>query len=401
MLFTKEGTLVETPKPYTTRTTCRACGKSDLVPILDLGDQYLPRFVKDIDLTLPTAPLELVRCSCGLLQLKHSVDPDLVFRQYWYQSAINQTMMKALTDLAGNALKYHREGRWLDIGANDGFTLSQVPPTFRRIACEPALNLAEKAKRHADLVVSNYFSADIPDFHESDVITSAAMFYDLDDPRKFVRDIVQCLTPDGVWINQLNDSPTMMEKNDFSAICHEHLTYWDIPTLDKLYRESGLTITDISHNEVNGGSVRITARKDGQGYRRCDLFGHKAVTYEDADKFGRRVKKWKTVMSELLRSIPRPIWVYGASTKGCVLLQYLEENEHFVGIADRNPSKFGLHMSGCWLPIVDETTMRRDRPDYLLILPWAFRKEFIERERDLLDSGTTMVMPLPNPELVL
>ena len=401
----------------TKRTTCRACESSKLTPVLSLGDQYLVRFVEAPDLNLPRAPLNLMRCEdCGLLQLEHTVKPDLLYREFWYRSRVNQTMRDALEDVVKTGLRYHHEGRWLDIGANDGYLLEKVPPGFTKIACEPALNFRETLEEIADHVISDYFSAKHDCLHgptgdslhrtqgACDVITSAAMFYDLDDPNAFVRDIASCLSPNGVWINQLNDSPTMLAKNDFGAICHEHLCYYDVHSLNSLYRRHGLMILGITYNEVNGGSVRVVAEKPASMARAADLHGHRRVSGRDAEGFATRTAKWKTQMTDLITgtlAYHNKLWLYGASTKGCAMLQYLDCNEAFYGIADRNPAKYGLFMSGAWLEISPEDIMRSQNPKHLIVLPWAFRDEFVQRERALLDAGTTMVFPLPNIEFVL
>lgn len=395
----KEGTISTLEECYTTRKDCRACGGSIEV-VLSLGDQYLPRFTKEIDLSLPKAPLSLARCAaCGLLQLQHSVKPDAVFRDYWYQTSINKTMMNAMTDIVRDAVAYHRSGKWVDIGANDGYLLSQVPQSFQRIACEPS-NQAEKAKKHADLVVQNYFDGQEA-FEDAKIITSAAMFYDVEDPNQFVRNIHRCLADDGIWINQLNDSPTMLEKNDFAAICHEHLCYYDVRTLERIYRQNGMSIINVTQNDVNGGSVRITAVKSNRPHQKADLMGYGSPSLSDVGEFAQRVIKWKANLTAVLHGLGRPLWVYGASTKGMVMLQYLDLNDHFVAVADRNPAKFGLYMAGCWLPIVDEQTMRKEKPEYVLVLPYAFRKEFDEREKGLRSTGTTLIYPFPDVSFVL
>ena len=391
------------------RTTCRACHSSNLQNVLSLGDQYLVNFVPVIDHSLPHSPLDLTRCSdCGLLQLRHTVNPDLLYREFWYRSSVNQTMRDALADLVLDGLKWHKEGRWLDIGANDGYLLSVLPPGFTRIACEPALNFTDDLHKVSDHVIPDYFSAD-HDFLRGvgrrggcDVITSAAMFYDLDDPDAFVADIVKCLSPDGVWINQLNDSPTMLKQNAFDAICHEHLCYYDVKSLSVLYARHGLSIVDISYNEVNGSSVRITAKQSGLGG--IPLIAHKSVSEQEAIDFAHRVEKWKVNMTAMLHgplATTGGMWCYGASTKGCCLLQYLDMPGAFRAIADRNPAKYGTLMTGSWLPVLPEQDMRDDRPKHVMVLPWGFKKEFVERERELLADGTTMIFPLPTIEEVL
>jgi len=407
---TKEGTMTidEKPEVYAKRTTCRACHAENFEPVISLGDQYLVRFVPEIDLSLPKAPLDLVRCAqCGLLQLQHTVDPDLLFREFWYRSGINESMRDALKDIVHSVQGYRREGLWLDIGANDGYLLSQVPEKFKRIACEPARNFHTELHKVADHVIEDYFTADNECLWRStrvggcDVITSAAMFYDLDNPDRFVADISNVLAPGGLWVNQLNDSPSMVQANAFDSICHEHLCYYDIFSLKELYARHGLVIVDVTHNDVNGGSMRVFAQKKVVGVLPMSLAHFRRVSSDDAHGFAVRTKKWKQAMGEILDVPGKPWWLYGASTKGCVLLQYLDYQGAFEAIADRNPSKHKLLMSGIWLPITDEDAMRAHKPQRLMVLPWAFREEFIKRERPLLDSGTVMVLPLPNIEFVL
>lgn len=391
------------------RTTCRSCGHGGLEPVLSLGNQYLVRFVESRNLGLPRAPLNLVRCDgCGLLQLEHTVYADLLYREFWYRSSINASMKTALEDVVREGLTYHHYGAWLDVGANDGYLLRKVPPNFTKIACEPARNFRDELGESSDYVIDDYFSLAAVEaigmVGKVDVLTSCAMFYDLDDPNAFVADVAAALSPNGVWINQLNDSPTMLRQNAFDAICHEHLCYYDLFTLKHLYERHGLVILGVTYNDVNGGSVRVVAEKPSRATRSVSLAGHPQVTRESAAAFAARTAKWKTRMTDLVADAMAnrgPIWVYGASTKGCALLQYLDLNEAFAGIADRNERKHGLYMSGSWLEVRPEEEMRGQRPAYLLALPWAFRKEFVERERDLLDSGTTMVFPLPGIEFAL
>lgn len=417
---TKDGSMIVSEVAPTgvskKRETCRSCSDGILEPVLSLGDQYLVNFVKNVDVNLPKSPLNLMRCSrCGLLQLEHTVDPELLYREFWYRSSVNQTMKDALQDVVKTGLLYHHEGVWLDIGANDGYLLTQVPPNFKKIACEPALNFAVALEEVADYVISDFFTADHECLHKPsgenfkttgacDVITSAAMFYDLDDPNKFVAEIADCLSNDGVWINQLNDSPTMLARNAFDAICHEHLCYYDVHSLDALYRRNGLVILGITYNEVNGGSMRVVAEKAVHRTRTILLHDHKRVDERDARGFADRTKKWKESMGNLIvgsAAYYDRLWLYGASTKGCALLQYLDMNEAFRGIADRNPHKYGLKMTGSWLEVRPEDEMRADRPKHLMVLPWAFKDEFVRREKPLLESGTTMIFPLPNIEFVL
>lgn len=411
----KDGTMTLTNENLSAvsveRKSCRACSEPSLVPILDLGNQYLVNFVPTPDPSLPRSPLELMRCSsCGLLQLKHTADPELLYREFWYRSSVNQTMRDALKDVVRDGLRYHRDGYWLDIGANDGYLMGEVPGVFTRVSCEPARNFTDDLRRVSDEVIDDFFSArhnivrEIVGKGGFSVITSAAMFYDLDQPDQFVEDIAKSLSPRGVWINQLNDSPTMLEANAFDAICHEHLCYYDVHSLAKLYERHGLAIVSITYNEVNGGSIRVVAQLDTPDVRGESTSFHKIVTEKQALGFASRVGKWKERMLDQLHGplVQRgPLWAYGASTKGCCLLQYLGATGAFRAIADRNPTKYGTYMTGSWLPVTHEQEMRDDKPAYAFVLPWAFKKEFVVRERELMDNGTCLVFPLPNIEVVM
>lgn len=395
---------------YTARKNCRSCGSSGLVEALDLGEQYLCAFPATLDNAslYPKAPLLLVRCaSCGLLQLLHTTDSHLLYDEYWYRSSMNKTMRLALQDVVHAAMAYASEGAWLDIGANDGCLLSYVPDSFTRVACEPAATFSAQLEEHADKVITTFFSKEaVRDKAEDhfDVITSCAMFYDLDDPLSFCKDIHDLLSRDGVWVNQLNDSPTMLKANAFDAICHEHVTYWDIHNLKDLYTKAGLKIFQVTWNDINGGSMRVFAVRNGQSIPACSIAGYPKATTAEVSSFALRVGRWKNLMRDLLFDSARrngPAWAYGASTKFTTLLQYLNSSECFLAVAERNHAKHGRFMIGSNLPITSEETMRAARPRLLVVGPWAFRSEFVAREEPLRATGTTMLFPLPNPELVL
>ena len=386
------------PGGYRHILNCRVCGSPKLSEILDLGNQYVVDFPKEPNPALPRAPLMLIRCEvCGLLQLSVSVDPNLLWRgDYWYRSSINESMRKALTDVVNHGFKYQAEGTWIDIGANDGFLLSKVPLTFKRIGVEPSRKLVPLLEEHADRVVNNFFNAE--DLEPANVITSCACFYDVNDPARFIRDVASLLVDDGIWINQLSHAEAMLRQNAWDSICHEHAAYYSLRDLQRLYNENGMRIIECWENEVNGGSIRILAKKGKS------ITIYPEIARSEIEAFAVRARKWREEMRWLVDSIHgsgRTIWGLGASTKGCCLLQYLDRNKAITAIGDRNPLKNGLRMVGSWLPIVDEETCRDARPDYLLALPWSFKTELLERERETLARGSRMLMPLPNIEVCL
>jgi hypothetical protein len=388
------------PGGYKQITSCRGCDSPKLTRVLNLGNQYVVGFQKERNDLAPSAPLELVLCEgCGLLQLRHSVDPDLLWRgDYWYRSSVNQTMRDALCNLVNNGIKWQKKGLWVDIGANDGYLLSRVPETFRKVGIEPSKSLVPLLEEHADIVINDFFGPHDA-IENANVITSSAMFYDVDDPHVFLKTITNGLAEDGVWINQLADARAMLKSNAFDAICHEHKCYYDLHSLTSLYAQHGLVLVEHSFNDVNGGSIRTVAKRREGAKAKAEKLDREAI-FEFAD----RAKRWKNLMQWMIEALymaGRQIWGYGASTKGCALLQYLDRNQMIQAIADRNPIKDGLLMTGSWLKVTDELTMRAARPDVLLVLPWAFKAEMLEREKALRKSGTAMLMPLPNPEVIL
>lgn len=399
---------------YTQRQTCRACGAAQFESVLDLGTQYLPRFVPEVDEKLPKAPLHLVRCgNCNMIQLEHTVEPDLLYRKFWYRTGINATMREAMEDIVehvgkfrGHLRKYRKrtgEQWWLDIGANDGYLLSRVDREYFRAACEPALNFKAELEEHSDKAIMDYFSIKATKGQLFDVITSAAMFYDLDNPHPFLADIHDSLDTGGIWVNQLNDAPTMLKMNAFDSICHEHVAYYDLHVLRDLYEQHDLKIVSITYNQVNGGSVRLFAMRAEDAEDYYTMVDQPRAGAEQCRAFSRRIARWRDSMIELMDGMRGSWWAYGASTKGSTLLQYLGQpaGNGVTAIADRNPRKHGLLMAGSWAPIYDEVTFRKAAPKFALVLPWTFKEEFNHREVETRDAGTRFVYPLPNPEIVL
>jgi C-methyltransferase C-terminal domain/Putative zinc binding domain len=388
---------------YTQIKACRACGSPHWEMVINLGTHYVCAFVDRKDDNLPQAPLELVRCdNCGLVQLKHSVNPDLLWRDYHYRSSINQTMRDALQDVVNVGLKWKGDGSWLDIGANDGCLLSKVPETFVRIACEPARTFTAALEEHADTVIADYFKGQDDLVGRCDVITSCAMFYDLDEPLLFCKQINRCLGEGGIWINQLTSTDAMLLTNGFDNIVHEHRLYPDLAVIQRMYTEAGLAIIDYSVNDVNGGSIRLVAMRKSEAKK--EIPPVPGIPKHEMFAFGERIKRWKTRFLELLDSPSLrsgTTFGVGASTKASTFLQYTGISDRLLAIADRNPLKDGKMMAGIWVPIVDETRMRRHRPEHALLLAWPFRKEILAREKAMIDGGTVMVVPLPDLEIII
>ncbi|MDI6785164.1 MAG: class I SAM-dependent methyltransferase [bacterium] len=411
-------------KLYKKINSCRVCHSSNLINVLYLGNLYISDFVKSNKHSIK-APLGLTMCkNCSLVQLTHKgVNPDLLYRNYWYKSGINSTMKQALKDItlkAEKIVKLKDGDVVLDIGANDGTLLrSYETNQILRIGFEPAKNLKSDYVIGTDKIINDFFSAKNYkkyDFNKPKIITAIAMFYDLEDPNKFVGDISEILANDGLFIIQMAYQPLMLKLNAFDNICHEHIEYYSLKSVEKLMKRNDLEIFNVELNNVNGGSFRIYIKHKNAKFPKPSLNDLKKVnnllkieratkvnTVEAYKNFAQKIADLKKTTTKFLKNKSRleKIYVYGASTKGNTLLQYYGLNNKIIKAAvERNPNKFGLKTVGSLIPIISEEKARTLSPDYLLILPWHFKKEFIEREKNYIQKGGKMIFPLPNFEIV-
>jgi NDP-4-keto-2,6-dideoxyhexose 3-C-methyltransferase len=405
----------------TERVSCRTCG-GGFEDILSLGAHYVSDFPAPGEPDGEPAPLDLVRClDCSLVQLRHTVSGDRLYRNYWYRSGTNQTMREALADVSRSAaakVRLNHGDAVLDIGCNDGTLLASYGPnTVFKIGFDPAKNLAQFSSRVANRVVTDFFDGNRYGAdselcrHRPKIITSIAMFYDLEDPHAFVSGIDQILADDGVWVVQMSYLPMMLEQNAFDNICHEHLEYYGLASFDALLRVYDLAVCDVETNDINGGSYRLyvarrssplfhdvaaAARVDSMRAREAELRLTEAAPYLE---FARRVRalgdETRAFVQEEVAA-GKSVYVYGASTKGNTLLQYYGLDRRWItAAAERNPDKWGRETVGTRIPIVSEADARAARPDYFIVLPWHFLPEFIDREKEHLSSGGRFIVPLP------
>ncbi|MEM7202221.1 MAG: class I SAM-dependent methyltransferase [Planctomycetota bacterium] len=396
----------------TTCVECRICGVADLLPVLDLHEQAVGNAFRQPGGTDPLrAPLQLVRCaSCSFVQLAHIVDSEVMYSSYWYRSGINHTMRRHLEGLAEQAIRIAgvRAGDTvIDIGCNDGTTLACYPESVHRIGVDPS-NIQPEG---CDVHIHDYFShnavAAALNGGRAKVITSIAMFYDLNEPRPFVEDVRRCLADDGVWIVELSYLPAMLKAVSYDTICHEHVGYYRIKTFESVLDGTDLEVFDVEFNECNGGSFRLFTAPRGTRQKteryvaaKFDEFRQLFDTAVPYTAFEKRVEHAGRELRAFLENANRDgkvVYGYGASTKGMVTLQYCGVTpDHIVAIAERNPDKFGLLCPGTDIPICSEAEMRAASPDYLVVLPWHFLTEFLEREQDYLAAGGKLVVPMPD-----
>lgn len=414
---------------YKEISSCRICGNTNLESLLHLGEQTLTGvFPKNKETKITRGPLELVKCYshnnedvCGLVQLKHSFDSNEMYGEnYGYRSGLNQSMVKHLRGIVAevcNRMNFSEGDIIIDIGGNDS-TLLQAYPADKGLNLMVIDPTSNKFKKHYPAHISNtadFFSATTYNRifdRKAKVITSIAMFYDLEAPLKFVQDIYDVLDDNGVWVFEQSYLPFMVDTTSYDTICHEHLEYYAIQQIKWIFDKIGFKMVDIDFNNVNGGSFRITAAKKGANVLVAEEKLNAAIEKENQlgyqgleiyKQFAESVYKHKEELLNVLSDLKqqgKKIFGYGASTKGNVLLQYcnLTTNE-IPCIAEVNPDKFGSFTPATLIPIISEQEARAEKPDYFFVLPWHFRDGIIEREQEFLKNGGKLIFPLPHLEI--
>jgi len=413
------------------RKSCRVCGSKALTPVINLGEQHLQgSFVKPGKELPPMRkiPLSLVRCdpmkdenACGLLQMEHTVPPEVLYSAYWYRSGTNDTMKNHLKGIAEEATSILNTSSVtvLDIGCNDGTLFNYYPKGFRKFGVDPSDVSQEIDKRVATVIQDIFPSDELLDCLQEtkmDIITSIAMFYDLEDPVAFAKGIKSILAPEGIWIFEMSYMPTMLKMTSYDTICHEHLEFYSLAVIEYILRQSGMKIFNTTLNEINGGSLRCYAthitnfKYKNENYLKNIRAMHQAEfdLELDTDKpyknFQDRINVHRDELITLVKKLKmegKRIHIYGASTKGNTILQWCGIDNRIIDYAaERSPEKYGAHTLGTDIPIISEAESRAMNPDYYLVLPWHFKDEFIEREREILERGTRLIFPLPKIEII-
>jgi len=403
---------------YKEVSCCRFCKYPNLTPFWSAGMIYVVDFPfqKNHPDQLK-APLTLVVCEkCWLVQLSHSVEPDRMYREFYYRSGMNEMMRAELREIATQAQNFAKlvdSDFVLDIGCNDGTLLKSYPSgKFFRHGIDPASNIQLAGNQGNWYFTNDYFNdaavMKVSQGHKYRVVTSIAMFYDLEDPVSFVKQVKNVLDDNGVFVVQMNYLLTMMNNNCIDNACHEHLTYFSLTTLLKVFQEAGLEIFHAELNKTNGGSLRVLAshpKRHRVDHTVENIVMNEAMsglkTLKPYHQFSRRVQDACGELSYTLVDIarganPKKIYAYGASTRGTTLLQLIKNTDVIEGCAERAAEKFGRYMVGSWIPIVSETDAREDA-DVFLILPYHFLPAIWEREQAFIQKGKQFLVPLPWP----
>jgi hypothetical protein len=408
---------------YKETQKCRICKSDKLESVLSLGEQYLTGvFPKNLDDKITKGPLDLTWCKeCGLLQLKHSYSLDEMYGDnYGYRSGLNNSMVKHLTNkikMLEKMISLTDNDLVIDIGSNDATSLRAYSGKHKKVGIDPTgMKFREFYTSEIVLIPDffneKFFKDQFPN-QKAKIITSISMFYDLEDPNEFVKDIFNCLDQDGVWHFEQSYMPSMLRTNSYDTICHEHLEFYSFKVIKQLLEKHEMKVIDVQMNSINGGSFAITAAKSSS-----KLIPNNAIinwmlkqeenllldTIKPYNEFKERIFNHRNNLIELVEALVadgKKVFGYGASTKGNVLLQFCNfTKEQIPFIAEVNNEKFGCFTPGTNIPIISEEEAKKLKPDYFLVLPWHFRNSIIEREQEFIERGGKFIFPLPEIEII-
>lgn len=409
---------------YKEISRCRVNNSDHLISVLNLGHQSLTGvFPGDVNEPVTVGPLELVWCpSSGLLQLKHSYEASQMYGDnYGYRSGLNKSMVEHLSSKINwleRLVNLQSGDTVLDIGSNDCTSLKAYTVSgINRVGIDPTGKKFSKYYPPEVTLVPDFFSAEsfrsaTPNLAK--IITSIAMFYDLESPIQFAKEVENILAKDGVWHFEQSYMPSMLRTNSYDTICHEHIEYYSLGVVKYILESANLKLVDVVMNNINGGSFAVTAARLDNSTIKPNmavidwLLDQESRMGLDTPKpfreFEERVFRHKGDLTRLIRALNadgKKIFGYGASTKGNVLLQFCGLTAVDIPvIADVNPEKFGRITPGTHIPIVSEEEARAMKPDYFLVLPWHFKEGILKREKDWLNQGGRFIFPFPEIEII-
>lgn len=404
-------------------TKCRNCKKQKIKQVFTLGKLYFTgKFPPNAKSTLGRGELGLSFCTnCKLVQLNKNYNSSYLFsKDYGYKTGINFTMrshMKNIYKLLIKKVKTHKNDYILDIASNDGTLLNYFPSNLIKVGIDPILKRYQKEYKKVKHKISDFFSHKILKKnrikHKFKIITALSVFYDLDNPNLFLKDIEKILDDEGICLIEHADLYSIIKLNMFDTICHEHVAYYSTKIMIEMADKNNLRVFDLKKNNINGGSTqylickKTSKRKNNFKIIKKFLKDEKKIglnQIKTIQNFYKKILRLKTDTNKLLNNINKnnkKIIGYGASTKGNVLLQYYKINKSNLNfIADRNPYKFNKYTPGTMIKIISEERARKMKPDYFFVLPWHFKREILNREKKMRKKGTKLIFPLPKLQII-
>lgn len=409
---------------------CRVCGNPYLTDVLDLSDMQFQGCFKQSGYDSPPLrkmPNKIVRCdtskfekACGLIQTKHSVSPEILYRNYWYESGISNTMKNHLKSIVQEAIsiKNINSGNVLDIASNDNTLLREYREfgNFKKYGIDPS-NIAKKQKDEDIKVINETFpSKKIPNslLNNIDIVTTIACFYDVNEPEAFVKQVKSLLKKDGIWIFEVAYWPSMLENLAYDSCVNEHVIHYHLAPIEYMLQAFEMKVFMARKTTTNGGSImcfvcnsdccEFDSEKRTQDLKDLRLSEFEAALDDDSTykKFYNNILNQKTDLVNLIKNIKqsgKTIHIYGASTKLNTILGFCNIGPELIPFAaERSVNKIGAEtLSG--IKIISEEDSKNMKPDYYLVGPYHFKNEILTRESRLIESGVKFIFPLPKVQI--
>jgi SAM-dependent methyltransferase len=405
---------------------CRSCGHQGLAPVLSLGRTPLANaLLTPAQLAEPEAtyPLDLVFCPrCGLAQITEIVPPEKLFREYLYFSSFSDTMLRHAEGLATRLIAARRLGAdslVVEVASNDGYLLQ----FYRRdgvpvLGIEPASNVARVAREQRGIrTLCEFFGADLArrlrdGGERADVLHAHNVLAHVADLNGVVAGIRLLLRDEGVVVIEVPYVRDLVEHGEFDTIYHEHLCYFSLTALDRLFGRHGLLVEHVERTPLHGGSLCLFVVPDRGGRQRgptvTSLLGEEAARGVDAlgfyQGFAERLVGFKRALRGLLAELKgagQRIAAYGASAKGSTLLHYCGIDGRTLDfVVDRSPHKQGLYTPGTRLPVFAPEKLLQEMPEYVILLTWNFADEILDQQQEYRRRGGRFIIPIPELRVV-
>ncbi len=389
-------------------TKCRSCNATLNKTVFDIGELKINAFTDKPNTNVGSAPLTLMHCeNCDLIQLSHTVREEDLYKNYWYLSRLNKKIVNNLESIVNDIsdeVNLLTEDYVIDIGANDGTLLSFYPSSVTKVGCDPAENIHKELDENCDIMIGDFFNLqnwqNKCNDNKAKIITTVAMFYDLDDPNSFVSDVKQILHNNGVWLAQLMTAKPMLDSNDLGNIIHEHIEYYSYKSLVTLMERHGLEIYKVKENDINGGSYQLFIRH----YQKGSIAYPEDITSDSIQLWADNIDKNRKDTMQFIRSEAdkgKKIYIMGASTKGNTIMQYYGlDSDTITGAAEIHPDKISKYLVGSSIPIVHEDDAKSDA-DYFLVFPFHFKELFVNKiMKDWIRSGGKLIFCTPKFEVI-
>jgi SAM-dependent methyltransferase len=405
-------------------TRCIVCGSNDVEPFLDLGETALAnRFLTEAELGQPEPkfPLVVGFChGCSHVQLTEHVSPSAMFEDYLYISSASDTLKRHLYHLSDVVTERHRvdsEDLVIDIGCNDGTLLKGFRQHgARALGVDPARNLAELFHEPDIDRYTGFFDSrsarEIRDrFGTAAVVTATNTFPHVPALGDFVEGVQTVLAPGGVFVIEAHYLVDMVEQGAFDTIYHEHVSYWALRPMIRLFEANGMRVVRVERVPLHHGQLRVFVQRDDEGEVdptvRATLEAESAMGIDRIETYRRFADRTRLVKEMLSRTMSdvraegNRIAGYGAPAKGNTLLGFLEVGPRQLDyIADRSPLKQGLYTPGSHVPVVAPERILEEQPEYVLLLAWNFADEVMEQQAEYRARGGRFIVPVPDVRVV-